>query len=82
MTTNLNILENPIEYKTTSFINSFTVEIINIILFTSATIRVVQYNINMDIVKVDNLTIKDEDYANWTSDQYLITWVKTQLNFK
>jgi hypothetical protein len=36
----------------------------------------------MDIVKVDNLTIKDEDYANWVSDQYLITWVKTQLNFK
>ena len=80
--TTLNILETPFEFQTTNIITSFSVEIINIILFTSATIRVVQYNINMDIVKVDNLTIKDEDYANWTSDEYLITWVKTQLNFK
>jgi len=80
--TSLNILENVFEFKTSSFITSFHVEIINIILFTSATIRVVQYDINLNIVKVDNLTIKDEDYANWTSDQYLITWVKTQLNFK
>jgi hypothetical protein len=80
--TTLNILETPFEIQTTNIITSFHVEIINIILFTSATIRVVQYDINLNIVKVDNLTIKDEDYANWTSDQYLITWVKTQLNFK
>jgi len=80
--TTLNILETPFEFQTTNIITSFNVEIINIILFTSATIRVVQYDINLNIVKVDNLTIKDEDYANWTSDQYLITWVKTQLNFK
>jgi hypothetical protein len=79
--TTLNILETPFEFQTTNIITSFNVEIINIILFTSATIRVVQYNINMDIVKVDNLTISGEDYANWVSDQYLITWVKTQLNF-
>ena len=79
--TTLNILETPFEIQTTNIITSFNVEIINIILFTSATIRVVQYNINMDIVKVDNLTISGEDYANWVSDQYLITWVKTQLNF-
>jgi len=80
--TTLNILETPFEIQTTNIITSFNVEIINIILFTSATIRVVQYDINLNIVKVDNLTIKDEDYANWTSDEYLITWVKTQLNFK
>jgi len=80
--TTLNILETPFEIQTTNIITSFNVEIINIILFTSATIRVVQYDINLNIVKVDNLTIKDEDYANWTSDQYLITWVKNQLNFK
>jgi len=80
--TTLNILETPFEIQTTNIITSFHVEIINIILFTSATIRVVQYDINLNIVKVDNLTIKDEDYANWVSDQYLITWVKTQLNFK
>jgi len=80
--TTLNILETPFEFQTTNIITSFNVEIINIILFNSATIRVVQYDINLNIVKVDNLTIKDEDYANWTSDQYLITWVKTQLNFK
>jgi len=80
--TTLNILETPFEFQTTNIITSFHVEIINIILFTSATIRVVQYDINLNIVKVDNLTIKDEDYANWTSDQYLITWVKNQLNFK
>ena len=80
--TTLNILETPFEIQTTNIITSFNVEIINIILFNSATIRVVQYDINLNIVKVDNLTIKDEDYANWTSDQYLITWVKNQLNFK
>jgi len=79
--TTLNILETPFEIQTTNIITSFNVEIINIILFTSATIRVVQYDINLNIIRVDNLTISGEDYANWTSDQYLITWVKTQLNF-
>jgi len=80
--TTLNILETPFEFQKTDIIISFHLEILNITLFQSAVVRVVQYNINMDIVKVDNLTIKDEDYANWTSDEYLITWVKTQLNFK
>jgi hypothetical protein len=79
--TSLNILDTPFEIQTTNIITSFNVEIINIILFTSATIRVVQYDINLNIIRVDNLTISGEDYANWTSDQYLITWVKTQLNF-
>jgi len=79
--TSLNILDTPFEIQTTNIITSFNVEIINIILFTSATIRVVQYDVNLAIVRVDNLTISGEDYANWTSDQYLITWVKTQLNF-
>jgi hypothetical protein len=79
--TTLNILETPSEIQTTNIITSFNVEILNITLFQSAVVRVVQYDINLNIVKVDNLTIKDEDYANWVSDQYLITWVKTQLNF-
>jgi hypothetical protein len=55
--TSLNILDTPFEIQTTNIITSFNVEIINIILFTSATIRVLQYDINLDIVRVDNLTI-------------------------
>jgi hypothetical protein len=39
------------------------VEIINIILFTSATVRIFQY----DIITVGNFTIAGEDYTNMTS---------------
>jgi len=66
--TSSNILDTPFEIQTTNIITSFNVEIINIILFTSATIRVVQYDINLNIIRVDNLTISGEDYSNWTSD--------------
>jgi hypothetical protein len=79
--TSLNVLDKPFEFQTTNIITSFSVEIINIKLFTSATVRVVQYDINENIIKVDNLTISNEDYTNWISDEYLITWIKTQLNF-
>ena len=80
--TTLNILlETPFEFQTTNIITSFSVEIINIKIFTSATIRVVQYDINLNIVKVDNLTIEGSDYSEWISDNYLISWVKRQLNF-
>jgi hypothetical protein len=78
---NLNILTTPVEIQTTSTITSFNVEIISVVIFTSAVIRVVQYDIDLNIVKVDNLTISGNDYANWINDVYLIDWVKTQLNF-
>jgi len=68
--TSLNISDTPFEIQTINIITSFYVEIINIILFTSATIRVVQYDINLNIVRVDNLTISGEFYTNWTSDEY------------
>jgi hypothetical protein len=78
---NLNILTTPVEIQTNKYNNKFNVEIISLVIFTSAVVRAVQYDIDLNIVKVDNLAISGNDYANWINDVYLIEWVKTQLNF-
>jgi hypothetical protein len=55
--------------------------VVNIDLYTSATICVSCYIDSGLMVKRYNFTLKGDDYNNWGSnDDYIVNYVKTQLN--
>ena len=72
----------PINYTLTqtSNITSMKIEITQLILFTSCQFRVTFFNENNEIVKSQILNMGLGDYQQWQdNDQYVIQWVKTQL---
>lgn len=53
---------------------SITMMVLNI----SATMRVYLFH-SGDLVDTKMMTISGDDYQQWTNDDYLIQWVKNQL---
>jgi hypothetical protein len=74
-------LINPYSIVRTFIVTSFKIELINIILFKSATFRILLYNDVDDLLEVSTITLEEENYLNWNNDdQYVIDYIKTQLN--
>ena len=67
-------------YTQTSNITSMRIEITQLILFTSSQFRVTFFNENGELVKSQILNMSGADYQAWeANDQYVIQWVKNQL---
>jgi|688.fasta_scaffold343463_2 hypothetical protein len=77
---NQNIL--PTTQTTSVTITSFTVEINNLILFTSANFRVLLRNIEGNVVNVVFVEMSGDNYARWSNnDEYVYQFVAEQLGF-
>lgn len=72
----------PTEKTTTNVGIRFAMDITELVLNTSATFRVILYDIEDKSIDVSYVTLEGEDYANWGSDdEYVIQFVATQLGF-
>jgi hypothetical protein len=62
-------------------ITAISIAVEDIILFTSAVIRVTSYNAAGNRIKFDRLTLSGDDYTNWSNnDQYIYNYVYTTMN--
>ena len=67
------------EYKYTS--NRFTIDILEMILFTRVTINVVLYDNNDRVVRGRIFTLEGDDYQKWSNDdQYIVDYVTERLH--
>lgn len=72
----------PVTQSTTIVINSFKVEIIRLVLFRSAFLRVLMYDVYDHQINVTCLELQGEDYLKWsTNDEYIYEFVAKQLGF-
>jgi hypothetical protein len=72
----------PINYSFTQTTNitSMKIEITQLILFTSCQFRVSFFDESGSLIKSQILNMGLGDYQQWQdNDQYVIQWVKTQL---
>ena len=72
----------PINYTFTETLTttSMKIEITQLILFTSCQFRVTFFDENNNPVKCQLLNMSGVDYQSWeANDQYVIQWVKSQL---
>jgi len=72
----------PTEKTTTKVVVRFAMDIIDLVLNTSATFRVITYDIEGSSIDTTSVLLAGEDYTNWgTNDEYVIQFVATQLGF-
>jgi hypothetical protein len=72
----------PTDITTTQTIVRFSLDIIELILNTSATFRVLSFDANDKIVKTQFVSLIGTDYTNWgNDDEYVINFVAEQLGF-
>ena len=68
----------PIIYNSSAF--SFKVEVLELILYTSATFRVIFYDANSVPIDCKVLTMSGFLYQDWQgTDTYVINWIKSEL---
>jgi len=78
---NRDISITPITVTTTTVIDKFVIQRVEVKLKESAHIVVDLVNNTGNYAGSKYLTISGEDYANWGSDDdYLINWIKNNLN--
>lgn len=72
----------PTEKTTTKVVVRFAMDIIDLVLNTSATFRVITYDIEGSSIDTTTVILAGEAYSNWgTNDEYVIQFVATQLGF-
>jgi len=76
----MNPVEPPITKTTTKYFNSFSVELAIMKLNISATFSVKLYDASGNYIDMMMMTMSGEDYARWTSDDYIPVWVNEQLH--
>ncbi len=76
MSTSITI--NKTETVTTVY-TSYEILEVKVVPFTSCTITVLLSS-DEGLKKIVNLTMSNQDYANWNDDdQYLVDWINTKL---
>jgi hypothetical protein len=75
-------LDAPIEKVVISEMIKFSISNLVVSPFNSATMSVMLVNLENAVVDGMYLTLEGEEYMLWTSDQYLIDWVKVQIHNK
>ena len=67
-------------FTETTTTTSMKIEITQLILFTSCQFRLTFFDENNNPVKCQLLNMSGVDYQSWeANDQYVIQWVKSQL---
>ena len=75
-----NIIDPPIPKTKNYNIASFSVSVINLILFTSVSLSVIFFGDDKAVVDTKLITLKDDDYVKWNNDdQYIIDYVKNYI---
>ena len=73
-------LSNPYPIITNNSAISFKVEVLELVLYTSATFRVIFYDANSVPVDCKVLTMSGYEYTDWQgTDTYALNWIKAQL---
>jgi hypothetical protein len=73
-------LSNPYNITINNTAVSFKIQVLELILYTSCSFRVIFYDDNSIPVDCKVLTISGYEYIDWTgSDTYVVNWIKTQL---
>lgn len=73
-------LSNPYPIITNNNAVSFKVEVLELVLYTSATFRVIFYDANSVPVDCKILTMSGYEYTDWQgTDTYALNWIRTQL---
>jgi len=76
---NLNVV--PFDETTVKTVYSITINVNNVVLFQSAVITVVYYDVNNSFISLQSLELAGENYTNWGSnDDYILNYVSTALN--
>ena len=70
----------PIEKVKTTIWSKFEIDILSIVLNTSARLGVRLYDENSNFIESIVMVIQGQDYQNWTEDSYLVAWVNQQLH--
>jgi hypothetical protein len=72
----------PVDKTITQTIVRFSLDIIELILNTSATFRVLCYDANNKLIDSKFVSLEGTDYSNWgNDDQYIVQFVSSQLGF-
>lgn len=76
---NLNVV--PFDETTVKTVYSITISVNTVVLFQSAVITVVFYDIDSKFISLQTLELAGADYAAWgANDQYIINYVSNALN--
>lgn len=79
--TDTQINVEPKDVTNTRTISYITIEVTNVVLFTSATIYVKSYDSSKGFIQLDILNLVGDDYTNWSNnDDYITNYVYTALN--
>ena len=74
-------LTTPYTIVMTNIASSFKIEMINLVLFESATFRIMFYDDSNELLEIKIIAIEGENYLNWKNDdQFVVDYIKTQLN--
>ena len=72
----------PVDKTTTKTVVRFTLDIIELVLNTSATFRVVTYDIDGASIDTQFVVLEGTAYSNWgNNDEYVVQYVANQLGF-
>ncbi len=67
---------------TTTHLVGFKIDGIQVHLFNSATVRVVIYNSDQNINRIEHVSLTNEEYNNWAmDDNYIVDVVCNKLGF-
>lgn len=75
-------LDKPIEKIVKSEMLKFSINNLVVSPFNSATMSVMLVDVNDNIVDGMYLILEGEEYSFWNSDEYLIEWVRIQIDKK
>ena len=72
----------PVDKTTTKTVVRFALDIIELVLNTSATFRVITYDIDGASIDTQFVVLEGAAYSNWGSkDEYVVQYVANQLGF-
>jgi hypothetical protein len=72
----------PVDKTTTKTVVRFAMDIIELILNTSATFRVISYDIDGASIETQFVVLSGTAYSNWgNNDEYVVQYVANQLGY-
>jgi len=72
----------PVDKTTTKTVVRFALDIIELVLNTSATFRVISYDIDGASIETQFVVLEGTAYSNWgNNDEYVVQYVANQLGF-
>ena len=72
----------PVDKTTTKTVVRFAMDIIELIVNTSATFRVISYDLDGASIETQFVVLEGDAYSDWgNNDEYVVQYVANQLGF-